>query len=310
MMRVLVTGAYGYLGGRIVEALSRSGIDTYGGSRIGREGQKERVTDYEDPDSLAKACEGMDAIVHLAGSNEIEAARDPAKAIYETAGFTQRLAKAAASSGVHRFIYFSTVHVYGSPLEGTLSEVSPARPAHPYSIAHRAAEDYALMEGNRGGMETAVVRLSNAFGYPTRPDVDRWSLLVNDLCKQAAERGSMTLASSGTQLRDFIPLADVCAGVDCLLEAKLDAYPVYNLGSGHSESVYDMACSISSRCASILGHEVPVTRPIAADKQKALEFNLVIRKILNTGYSPRNCAEVELDQMLKLCDQWFGKDGK
>jgi UDP-glucose 4-epimerase len=112
----------------------------------------------------------------------------------------------------------STTHVYG-PQVGRLEETTLPAPRHPYATSHRAAEDAVLAAS--GNFTAMVLRLSNGFGAPTHAQANCWTLLVNDLCRQAVTDCTLRLRSAGLQHRDFIPLADVTRIVDHMLH--LDA---------------------------------------------------------------------------------------
>ena len=115
--------------------------------------------------------------------------------------------------GVPRFLYFSTAHVYGSSLEGTITEQTCPRNLHPYATSHLAGEQAVLEAAQRGAIRGVVFRLSNAFGAPVSSEVNCWMLLVNDLCRQAVTTGELALRTAGLQLRDFVTLEDVTRAV-------------------------------------------------------------------------------------------------
>ena len=117
--------------------------------------------------------------------NELDSVKYIQKAISFNIGETVRLLEAAQRSGVRKFIYFSTAHVYGAPLIGDIHEDCVCRPIHPYSITHKSAEDFVLAARGRTDINAVVIRLSNSFGAPAYDTSNRWTLLVNDLCKQA-----------------------------------------------------------------------------------------------------------------------------
>ena len=222
--RVLITGGFGYLGGRIAAdpSVAPDSVKRLGSrkKRSVPEGLPECeavVMDVLDPDSLSVAMRNVQSVIHLSAMNENDCAADPNQALLINSLGTLNTLQAAIAAGVERFIYFSTAHVYGSPLAGNISEQTITRPVHPYAITHRAAEDFVLAEHSRNKICGIVVRLSNGFGTPTRPDVDRWTLLVNDLCRQAVCDRKLVLRSSGLQQRDFITLTDVGRAVAHLL---------------------------------------------------------------------------------------------
>jgi UDP-glucose 4-epimerase len=190
------------------------------------------LTPTDDPATTAPALAGVDCVIHLAAASEARSASHPDAAVFETGTGTRRVLDAAIGAGVPRFVYLSTIHVYGA-LEGRLSETSAARPTHPYAVAHRLAEDFVLAAHDAGKIEGAVVRLSNGIGAPAWMEVDRWSLVGNDLARQAVLTGELVLKAPD-QWRDFIALSDVCRGIAMLIEADRDSLGdgLFNLGGG------------------------------------------------------------------------------
>ena len=306
MSKILVTGGFGYLGGRIVSYLSGKGHKVAIGTR-----NKERLsepntvlTDFENQALLTAKFNDFDTIVHLAGMNEIEAAKNPEAALYTTATYTLRAVQAAKLAGISRFIYFSTVHVYGSPLSGVIKENSPTRASHPYSISHRAAEDFVFQAHREGSLNGTIFRLSNGYGFPESPTVNRWTLLVNDLCRQVALTGQITLKSSGLQYRDFIPLADVCSAVNHFITAPCQDNPIFNLGSGQSITVLDVANLIAERYKVVTGNKAVMNIPKAKVNENPLSFNLSVEKLKSAGVSTHSILNSEIDELIKRCIQW------
>jgi UDP-glucose 4-epimerase len=191
-----------------------------------------------DHDSIAHAFAGIDTVVHLAGPNEVVAAAEPERALTETVLVSERVADAALAAGVARIVYVSTVHAYGALMVdgATLTEDHPAEPRSVYAIA-RLASEHLLEAVTDEGVEVVVFRLTNSVGAPAQPSVDRWSLVTNDLCRQAVTRGELHLRSAGVQWRDFIALADACRILTgCLAPGSLPS-GTYNLASGTSHTI-------------------------------------------------------------------------
>jgi UDP-glucose 4-epimerase len=307
--RVLVTGAGGYLGSRLVEHLERGQrFLVRRGSRVGADTGKDRVAigELADAAQLARACRGVDSVVHLAALNEIDSARTPDRAIEINVNGTRRLVDAAAREGVHRFIYLSTAHVYGAPLAGRIDEDTPTRPVHPYATTHRDAEMAVLAA--QGALEPVVLRLSNAVGAPARPDVERWTLLVNDLCRQIATTGIMALRSSGLARRDFIAMSDACAAIEhfLLLGATDLPHGPINLGGGHALRVIDMVELIAERTQALFGFRPRIERPEAAPDESHPDLDFRIDRLLATGFVLRGSLADEIDDTLRLCFAAFG----
>lgn len=310
---ILITGALGYIGGRLAATLA---ADSSWSLRLATRsagperppwlpaGEMARMDVVRDSDlDLRAACQGVDTIVHLAALNEIDSALDPQKAMEVNAVGTLRLLQAAVKSGVKRFVFFSTAHVYGAPLTGTITEATLPRPVHPYAISHYAAEQFVLAAHDKGAIAGLVLRLSNGFGYPSHLHVNRWSLVSNDLCRQAVLEKKLVLQSSGMQRRDFIPLSDVAGAVQHMLGSPLAAWGdgIFNLGGRCSIQILELAQRIAARCGVILGFVPEIVRPAPAPSERDLPLTYSIEKLEATGFRLRGSMDDEIDGTLRLC---------
>ena len=210
MSRILITGGFGYVGGRLSRRLSEE-HEVWVSSRkpvpddiLRLHGQVKRI-DHAlllDPATFPAS---VDVVIHLAALNEIDSVKFPSEAIRVNIDETRMILENSISKKVDQFIYFSTAHIYGAPLEGTITEESLPRPVHPYAITHRAAEDYIVAAVKHNRIKGTVLRLSNSFGAPVSPHVNRWTLLANDLCRQAvclsrsARSGRPRVSASSTR---------------------------------------------------------------------------------------------------------------
>jgi UDP-glucose 4-epimerase len=249
MSRVLVAGAGGYIGGRLVPALQALGVEVRGLVREPASGLEveQVVCDLTSPDAAAvleHACADVDAIVHLAGENEVLAAREPAAALGHTVVTTERVAEACHAPNVKRLVYMSTIHVYGGRMApgSVLDEEMRVEPRSAYAISRLASEHVASALADEH-CERVIFRLTNSVGAPHHTSVDRWTLVANDLCREAATKGTLTLRSSGTQWRDFVSLQWVCSAISAAAgvgEVEIPA-GTYNLGSGEPMTVRALA---------------------------------------------------------------------
>ena len=305
MTRVVVTGGFGYVGGRLVQALLAENLDV-GVSTRRTPGQvppwaKDRVQWGSDLDAL---CAGTDSLIHLAAPNETLAAATPERAISDTVQLTDQAIAAARKAGVGRFIYFSTVHVYGR-LAGHITEQTPTAPVHPYAVAHLQSEQR-VRDAAGDNLQALVLRLSNGFGAPADTGADRWTLLVNDLCRQAVCEGSLTLNSSGLQWRDFIPLSDVTRALTFLLKAPQSApCETINLCRGSSLTVGQMAALILDRARLLIDPEMllHISPSEASPDTPALEIDN--QRLLQTDFRLKAPLEQEIDGLLRFCmDAW------
>ncbi len=311
MKNILITGAFGYVGGRVSKFLAESKkYRLFLTSRKTRSlpdwAENSQLVYYslEEKNNIFKALPEIDSVVHFASANEVVCSSSPELAVDLNTVASLRLIQDAVSSSVKRFIYFSTAHVYGVPLKGFYNEECLTRPTHPYSYTHRAVEDYVAAVHDYHQMEGITARLSNSIGAPIEKEVDRWMLLVNDLCKQAVVAGKLVLNTYGSQKRDFIGLGDVCKGVEHLLSLTDHlGNGVFNLGGNYSISVYNMACLISERASILFGKNIPVCRPDGKPEDWELEYS--IKKLEATGFQLENCIIPEIDGLLVFCQSHF-----
>nr|WP_320148048.1 SDR family oxidoreductase [uncultured Anaeromusa sp.] len=310
---VLITGGMGYVGGRIAQAISEhSAYDlTISTRRTGLSRPEWLVKgnviklDLLSEEELDAACQGVKYIIHLAALNEIDSAKDPEQALIINGLGTLKLLRAAERAGVERFIYFSTAHVYGAPLQGNITENLATKPCHPYAITHRIAEDFVLASSKLTGI---VLRLSNSLGAPSHIGVDRWTLLVNDLCRQAVTENKLTLRT-GHQRRDFIALSDVCAAVLHFLKIPKQECKdgLFNLGGECTMSVADMAELISERYEVLFKQKIPIYCPEQRESESDVSLNYDISKLKETGFKLQGDIVCEVDRTLEICNKFLAK---
>lgn len=307
--RILITGGFGYVGSRIAQVLAQSpDTEIVLGSRLPRAvpawlPQASVVaTPWHDLGKLKKICVDIDIVLHLAAMNEIDALLDPVGALEINGVHSVRLLEAAQAEGVASFFYLSTAHVYGAPLCGTINEATLPRPRHPYATSHRAAEDAVLAAHDSGKIAGIVLRLSNSFGAPVHAGVDRWTLLINDLCRQAVKNKVLSLRSSGLQRRDFVTLHDVSRAFEHLLTLPKDKIGdgLFNIGGQWTPRIIDVAKLVQERCGVVLGYTPELTYPQGSG-EVSLELTYSIEKLLDTGFVLTGDAQIEIDATLRFC---------
>lgn len=303
MTRVVVTGASGYLGGAVVRAAAADPTVTV--RSVVREPAAWLdgdvcVVDRLDPDTAAAAIDGADAVVHLAAPNEVATREHPDEALAATVSASRAVALACATAGVRRLIYVSTVHVYGAALVpgADIDETTLPAPRNPYAIARLASEH--MVAAAAGATETVVFRLTNAIGAPADPGIARWTLVANDLCRQAAGGGPLRLLTAGYQWRDFISISDV-AGILVAAAApgRIDA-GTYNLGSGVPMTIRDLAGLVAVETARAgLGQPVLEAPVDGADRPGPYCIN--IERLKAQGLVPTTPISAAVADTLAFC---------
>jgi UDP-glucose 4-epimerase len=312
-LKVLITGAFGYLGGRLAQFLYDKNYLVYLGSRFAREAPnglpkaKVILTHWGHQDELKRICRDIDIIIHLAGMNAHDCMHNPRGALEVNGAYTTRLVEAAIKQNVRRFIYLSTAHVYSGALAGPISEAMAPMNSHPYATSHLAGELAVLTAAEKKQMEGIVIRLSNTFGPPTDKNVNCWSLVVNEVCRQAVTTQKICLNSHGMQRRDFVNLSQVCHAIDFLLAAPAEnlGNGLFNLGSGWAPRVWDMVCLIQQRCEAIFNFKPNVRRLNFNIVDEAVPLDYRMDHLKKLGFQSKSEPLLEIDKLLEFCQTIF-----
>jgi UDP-glucose 4-epimerase len=319
-MNVLITGGLGYIGGRIADYIKANQPDanvflTAVNKRSAFPEWTKKFTVLQmnllDEDSIVDCLKdkNIDIIIHLAAMNEIDSIKDPQLALEVNTKGTYRLLKHADINNINKFVYFSTFHVYGETSSPVITEQTPTRPFHPYAITHRAAEDFVSFFHHNHNMKTLVFRLSNAYGCPMHKEVNRWTLVFNDLCRQAVTTGRIVLRSSGRQYRDFISINDVARAVYHFLFVTPDKWAdgLYNLGGDCSMSILEVAKKISDVYREQYKKQIKDIK-VNSEASNSTDFKPVkysIEKIKQSGFRLEgNCIE-EIKKTMSLCERFI-----
>jgi UDP-glucose 4-epimerase len=313
--KILVTGGLGYLGGRtaihfllnnyevrIATTKNLPKVDYYFGCELVK-------ISWENLESLQIAIKDVDYIIHTTGLNSIDCENNPLLALNINVMGTANLLKAVQKSNrIQKFIYFSTAHVYMSPLTGIIDEMTFTSNLHPYATSHRAAEDVVLYSGLKNIPTTIVLRLSNAYGAPINPENNCWMLLINDLCRQAVVNKRLNITSNTNQFRDFISISQILLALNFIIEQKCDS-GIYNLGSGTSKSITDLAEIIQNRTNLLYGYRPEIQFNNNFNyKTSNNRFTYKVDKLESVGFKINNTEFDEIDSLLNFCKTKFLKN--
>ena len=305
---ILITGGFGFLGGRLGQYLSEN-YNVILGSRSDQNKPnwlpiaKTLKIDWDDENSLNDACNMVNIVIHASGLNAQECSSDPEKALLVNGVYTQNLVNAAIKQSVKKIIYLSTAHVYSDNLLGVITEDMPTTNIHPYATSHVAGENSVLLAVRQGYIAGVVVRIANAFGSPASKDVNCWMLLANDLCKQAVVERSLTLNGDSKTVRDFVTIRDFCSVIGLLIEDN-NTSNIVNIGSGKACTIGEMATKIQSNCLNVLGFEPPI---ILKQKPSINEnsFDFQTNYLDNINFNFANDFDVEIRELIHFCKDNF-----
>ncbi len=297
-MNIFITGGKGYIGARLVEYFSIQ-HNVVVSSRNNKLIDGATVVQVNAAtDDLTVCLKNIDIVVHLAALDALSAAENVTEAIEVNVTQTQKWLAAANKVGVKKFIYFSTVHVYGQNNHTSLTEQDICLPTHPYAITHKSAEDFTLSYHNKNNMECTVFRLSNSVGYPAG-EMNQWHLLVPDLCKMAVEKKVIILKSSSNTARNFISMTTVCNAVNFAIVLNTnDNYPVYNLCSKANLSLGVVAKKIAEIYERLTNQVVEINKPISSGSL-ANEIGYSNQKLIDIGFNQFEDIDSEIELTLK-----------
>ena len=208
---------------------------------------------------------------------------------------------------VNQIIYISTIHVYSSPLYGSISETSPLKNMHPYALAHRGSED-ALFRMTEGGNTRAIVlRLSNVFGGEIPNDKNIWDLVAHDLCRSAFSSGQIRInPSAQAEQRDFLSVNELCRLFGYLLENTTRFnHEIYNIASGKSIKILELAKlvqKISNKNFNLNASINPSLRNFPIGKSKLI---IDTSRLYSAGFKINDNLEAEINNVLKQCNERF-----
>lgn len=250
---VLVTGGAGFIGSHVVELLLEKNIpvrvldDLSVGKRENIPPGAEFVQgDILDSTVLDSALDQVGSVVHLAARVAI---RDSVEHFLPDARInllgTLTLLSACARKGVRKFLFASSMAVYGDcPEPRPVPESYPLSPLSPYGISKLAAEQYVRLLAPRFGIRALVLRYFNVYGprQTFTPYVGVVTIFIRRLLKGLPP----VIFGDGNQCRDFVHVRDVARATVVALESGLDG-EVLNVGTGIGTTVNEIASLLAAR---------------------------------------------------------------
>ena len=275
-MKVLVTGASGFVGVNLVHALRARKHEVI-------EFSLEKGGDVTDTASLERFMQGVDAVWHGAAitAGPEREKRDAARILEVNTLATVRALEAAARAGVRRFIYPSSSAVYGETAflgEGTVREDEPLRPLNLYGISKVAAEGAVLRVGPALGLEVCAGRINAVFGPWERDTGLRDTLSPHLQMAAMAHEGREAVLAKGAD-RDWIYAPDVAQAFLAMLEAPKLPPVAMNITQGKLWPLAIMAEALADRFQTFkwrfgetnLGYGGPIDRPRRALSGKRVQ---------------------------------------
>lgn len=308
-MKILLTGASGYVGGALLGALEDCGHDVHCLTRshqplAGVPASRHLVHDLCRP--ITESSVDYDLVLHAAGANDIQSA-DPAMAVSLTALTAGHCAEFAARQKNPNLLYVSTFQVYGLD-SGPIDETTPPQPRNDYALTHLFAEQWIERFARTTDLRFVNARVANVAGMPRIGPMKRWSLVPGCLCRDAVVSGQVSLQSSGRQQRDFLPLADVARRlVRVVDDFRFFADGAVNICSGAALSIGEIAGLVAERHLALTGRPCPV-QTIGHDAAAESPPPLVIDSRYFARYPGERLTPTQSRSLMSSCiDQTYAR---
>jgi len=249
MSRALVTGAAGFIGSHLCEALLSKGwtvcgVDSFNDFYDPRYKSRNIAASLDHPGfeliradlsdlALEDVLDGVDAVAHLAGEPGVSTSWGPAFARYVDRNVmaTHRLLEAMSQLGPRPFVYASSSSVYGTCTDALRARGEP-RPTSPYGVSKLAAEALVGSYSSAFGIPAVSLRYFSVYGPRQRPD-----MAAHRFIESLLDGGPITVFGDGGQVRDYSYVGDVVDATVRSLSADLPPAAVLDIASGNPVDV-------------------------------------------------------------------------
>ena len=288
-MKILITGANGFIGSYLAAYFLQKGEEVIASSRQFNDSIKNLLAkatllelDVLNKEALGKLSVDADVIIHTATANDI-ISKDTLKGIELSAVGTKNILDFALQNRITKVIVFSTLQVYGTELNGAIDENSPLHYQNDYGLNHLFGEMYAELYARQGKLKTVSVRPSNVYGRILTDAFNRWSLVPGCFCKEAVESGTITIKSSGLQMRNFVNLQNLSRAIDSILQHFPDSYECFNLASSQANTMVEAAQKVKTVYEQLFNKTVQLnitgTEPATTN-----HFEISLEKLKQIGF--------------------------
>jgi dTDP-glucose 4,6-dehydratase len=300
-MRLLVCGAAGFIGSNFVRIRVRDhGDEVTVLDKLTYAGRRENLRDVdhafvhgaiEDPDAVAQAVEGADAIVNFAAETHVDRSISGPEAFLRTQmDGTYTLLETARERGL-RYVQVSTDEVYGSIEEGSFTETSPLNPSSPYSATKTGADLLVASYVHTYGLAASICRGSNAYGPYQYPEK-----LIPLMILNAMHGDRLPVYGDGMQVRNWLFVEDFARGIGHVLEHGAPG-EVYNVGGPDEAANLDVVRRIVGLTGADPGLIEHVTDRPGHDRR----YSLSSEKVRTLGWA----AQVRFEQGLERTVAWY-----
>ncbi len=254
-MRILITGANGYLGARLCQFLNNQGHDIIAVCKTSaphttgwtNKIKKIIIGDLILDETINKLTETKpDIIIHLVCLNKVDSEISIDKALDINVKITWKLLEKFSFTLLKKFIYLSTIHV-ADTFQNDSQMNHNYKPNSKYALTNLMSEEICNYYNRKTKTKCINVRLSNSYGEPLLKNTRCWDLIVNELVLMAYKKNRLVLNSDGSSKRNFIHYTELCKSIQSLIDYKHQSDDKYILiQSNETCSLLDVALKIKS----------------------------------------------------------------
>lgn len=293
-MRILVTGANGFVGSNLAPYLESKGYEI-----LRTDIDKSEVDgDLTDPGFVNNSLgmKSVDAIVHLAGIVSIPKSLADPYGCYKVNCFaTLNLLNMAAEKRIRRFVYASSNNVYGPPKKLPVAEEDPYNPRAPYDYSKVVSEHFVKSFHLHKEVPTVILRSWNLFGPHDQPN-----RAVPRFIKACLANEPIPLYNGGRDADNFYHVHNYCEAAHLALTSPKAEGGIFNVGTGQETTVRKLAITIKEITGSSSKLEIlPPRTPLEAKPRRTRPSISKIKRVL--GYKPVLGLREGLEQTL----EWY-----
>lgn len=207
-LKILITGASGFIGSKLYEKCKEEGNIVYGWDCINDNNNEAKVVNLQNVEDICVSLYDIkpDIVIHCAGSADVsKSVMFPEKDYEGNVTLTHNLLFALHTLKMDkiRFVYLSSAGVYGNPLQLPITEETPTNPLSPYALHKVMCEKMCEYFAENYGMEIRIARIFSAYGEGLKKQIF-W-----DMNKKLVETGKLEMFGTGNESRDYIHVDDL-----------------------------------------------------------------------------------------------------
>jgi UDP-glucose 4-epimerase len=304
-MRCIVTGAAGFIGSHLVDALLAEGHSVLGIDDLSTGRTKnlaaasansafqfleKNIRDLSKSDLALESC---DWFFHLAGRADlVPSIVNPEDYFQVNVEGTFRALQLARELGVKRFLYAASSTCYGIPDTYPTPESTPCKPEHPYALTKLMGEEMVMHWHRVYQLPAVSLRLFNVYG-PRSRTTGAYGAVFGVFLRQKLAGVPFTVVGDGSQTRDFTFVSDVASAFVATAKSNISG-EIMNVGSGHTYPV--------NRLVELLGGEKTTIPRRPGEPDCTFADTAKIRA--RVGWQPSVPLEQGVSRMLEVIDDW------